>query len=166
MSATRQRRSAQDDLEWVLLESPYSGDIERNVAYAQRAMAYLRSMGFVVWISHLLWTQHHEAPDYFVSDFDPKYDIPNGGREESLNQLESIRRACNKVYFFTDYGWSSGMQAGLDHCTRENIPYECVTIGQDPKDHFRKAFKFSRRDSVLLLFCCFVLGVLCARFYP
>jgi len=123
---------------FVLVESPYSGDIPRNITYAQRAMEYLRSKKMTVFVSHMLWTQHSQAPDYYVSDFDSKYDIPNGGREESLNQLEDIRRECDKVYFFEDYGWSSGMKAGLDHCKKEGIPYEVLTIGKKDSDHHRK----------------------------
>jgi len=123
---------------FVLVESPYSGDIERNVTYAQRAMRFLRSMDMVVFVSHLLWTQCHLAERHYAPDNSEKYRTPNCGREKALEHLEDIRRECDKVYFFEDYGWSSGMKAGLEHCKKENIPYEILTIGKKDSDHHRK----------------------------
>jgi hypothetical protein len=113
----------------VLLESPYSGNIPLHVAYAQRAMADARSRGEIVLMPHLLWTQHHKAPHYFVSDFKPEYDISGAGREESLEQIKVLRRFCHKVVFYMDYGMSSGMKHGLDDCIENGIPYENRVIG-------------------------------------
>lgn len=108
----------------VILESPYSGQIPRNVAYAQRAMNDARERGEVVIMPHLLWTQHHLAPNHFVCDWDQKYEVKNGGREVSLRQIHKLRKIADKVIFYMDYGLSSGMKDGFDQCKKEGIPYE------------------------------------------
>jgi len=113
----------------VILESPYSGDIQRNIAYGQRIMADSRERGEIVIMPHLLWTQHHEAPNHFVSDYDEKYEIKNCGREKSLEQIKILRTIADKVIFYTDYGMSSGMVHGLEDCKQRNIEYEFRTIG-------------------------------------
>ena len=61
----------------VILESPYSGKRERNIAYTQRAMSYLRERGYIVVVPHMMWTQHHLAPRHYVGDWDEKYFIEN-----------------------------------------------------------------------------------------
>jgi hypothetical protein len=118
----------------VVLESPYSGDIPLHVVYGQRVMTDSRSRGEIVIMPHMLWTQHHLAPHSYVDDWDEKYEVPNGGREVSLEQIKVLRERADKVIFYTDYGMSSGMQHGLDHCKERNIPYEMRTIGKDPMD--------------------------------
>jgi len=45
-----------------------------------------------------------------------------------------LRERADLVIFYTDYGMSSGMQHGLDHCKASNIPYEMRSIGKDPMD--------------------------------
>lgn len=106
----------------VIIESPYSGDIERNIRYAQEAMTDSRKRGEIPIVPHLLWTQHHLAPNYFVHDNDPKYEVC--GRETSINHIKELRRRADKVVFYIDYGYSSGMEIGLNHCYEENIPFE------------------------------------------
>lgn len=122
----------------VVLESPFSGDIPRNIAYGQRIMADSRERGEIVIMPHLLWTQHHEAPEHFVSDYDTKYDIKNGGREESLEQIKILRGLADKVIFYTDYGMSSGMEHGLEDCKTRGIKYEMRQIGNLHQDEENK----------------------------
>lgn len=128
----------------VLLESPFSGNIQRNVAYTQRAMADSRQRNEAPIITHLLWTQHHEKADHFVSDYDPKYTLPNLGRESALEQLKAIRRRVHKVVFLVDYGYSNGMKHGLEHCKKEGIPYEERKLGNTEEDEVNA----KRREAV------------------
>lgn len=118
----------------VVLESPFSGDIPVHVAYAQRAMTHARSKGEVVIAPHLMWTQHHKCPDHFVSDYDPKYQVENGGRDAALKQIHELRRRVNVVVFYIDYGYSSGMKDGLEQCKRDGIPMEERCIGNLEED--------------------------------
>lgn len=110
----------------VVLESPYSGDIQRNIAYGQRIMTDSRERGEIVIMPHLLWTQHHEAPNHFIAD-DDKIQIV--GREKSIEQIKILRTVVDKVVFYTDYGMSSGMVHGLEDCKKRHIEHEFRTIG-------------------------------------
>lgn len=113
----------------VVIESPYSGYILKNVAYAQRAMKDARERKEIVIIPHMTWTQHHLAKGHYVSDWDDKYEIKNGGREASLEQIKVLRRRADKVVFYVDYDYSHGMTDGLEQCKAEGIPYEERRIG-------------------------------------
>lgn len=118
----------------VILESPYSGDIDRNVAYLQRAMHDARTRGEVVIAPHMMWTQHHLCPTHYVSDYDAKYEVPNGGREIALQQIHELRRRADLIVFYMDYGMSSGMRDGMDQCIKENLKFEERTLGDTHKD--------------------------------
>lgn len=122
----------------VVLESPFSGDIARNVAYAQRAMFDARSRKEIVIAPHLLWTQHHQAPGHFVSDYDAKYDVPHGDRDVSLQQIHTLRTMAKRVVFYMDYGMSSGMKDGMEQCVKENLPYETRVLGDCHLDEENK----------------------------
>lgn len=106
----------------VVIESPYSGNIPRNVAYAQRAMTHSRLKGEIPIVTHLLWTQHHLAKGHFVVDNDPKYNVL--GREASLDHTNVLRRKADRVIFYADYGYSSGMTYAIDQCKKEGLIYE------------------------------------------
>ena len=41
----------------VILESPYAGDVERNIEYAKLCMKHSLTMGEAPLLSHLLYTQ-------------------------------------------------------------------------------------------------------------
>ncbi len=119
----------------VILESPYSGNIQRNIAYAQRCMADSReNHGEIPIVPHLLWTQHHLHPTHFVSDYSEKYTLKNCGRDVSIKQIEIFRQKADKIVFYVDYGFSKGMEYGLFHCKRNKIPYEKRKIGNIEED--------------------------------
>lgn len=60
----------------IFLESPYSGDVDRNVRYAalcvQEAAVLHNECAYA---SHLIMTQHPRASKTFCSDYDAKWDI-------------------------------------------------------------------------------------------
>ena len=47
----------------VIIESPYAGDVERNVRYARAAMADCLKRGEAPFASHLLYTQEGVLDD-------------------------------------------------------------------------------------------------------
>lgn len=130
----------------VVLESPFSGDIDRHVAYGQRCMADARERKEIVIMPHLLWTQHHKAKHHFVSDFAPEFEIKNGGREASLEQIKELRRRADKTVFYIDYGYSSGMRHALDHCKEEGLPYEERILGNLQQDVYNAKFRTCETD--------------------
>lgn len=82
----------------AIVESPYAGDVDGNVAYARTALLYLIQKGYTPLASHLLYTQ--------VLDDDKP-----GDRERGIQmQIETLIRTNAKVFFFVDKGFSSGMK--------------------------------------------------------
>lgn len=96
----------------VIIESPYSGDIEANVAYARRALHDSISRGEAPLASHLLYTQ----PGVLIDK--SKWERHHG----MVMGWEWIRHA-DRVALYCDRGISTGMLAGLK-CTLDlNRPY-------------------------------------------
>ena len=101
----------------VIVESPYAGDIERNVAYARAAMADCLKRGEAPYASHLLYTQPGVLRD----------DIP-AERELGINAGLAWWRVADLHAFYTDYGMSRGMTAALEKCKADGRPYEMRSI--------------------------------------
>ena len=106
----------------VFLESPYSGDIDRNVRY-------LKLCKYDCWVrnempcaSHDDMTQHPAKLDFYVSDYDKEWDVYT--RDEAINGSHSLRKLCIKTVFYIDLGWSSGMKSALKYCKDNNILFE------------------------------------------
>ena len=111
----------------VMIESPYSGDIDRNIRYLQ--IAWTDSMvlyGECAYASHGYMTQHPRARNYFVSDYDGKWDTLT--REGAIERSHLMRHKCDKTVFYTDRGWSTGMNFALAYCKKHGIPYEERTV--------------------------------------
>jgi hypothetical protein len=97
----------------VILESPYAGDIERNVKYARMAVrdSLLRDEAPIA--SHLIYTQDGVLKD----------EIPEERRRGIDAGLAWIVKADLHV-FYVDYGYSSGMEYALTVAKRYKIPIE------------------------------------------
>ena len=97
----------------VVLESPYAGDVERNVKYARECVRDSLSRGEAPIASHLLYTQEGVLDD----------DIP----EERSWGIEAglvWKSVADKHVFYTDYGISKGMEYALQYASENNIPIE------------------------------------------
>ena len=91
----------------VVIESPYSGNVKRNVKYARRCMKMVINTGDAPIASHLLYTQEGILNDK--------------KEEERLKGIECGITWANQadvVIFFLDYGMSKGMIAALIHYVR------------------------------------------------
>jgi len=107
----------------VMIESPYSGQIDRHVRYTALccidAAIVHDELGYA---SHGVMTQHPRCKEIFVSDFQEKWDTLT--RDEAIAMSHRMRRRCDKTVFYTDLGWSSGMTQALDYCKSHRIPFE------------------------------------------
>lgn len=86
----------------VIIESPYAGDVERNVRYARACMADSLARGEAPLASHLLYTQPGILDDR----------IP----EERIQGIEAglaWGRCASLSAFYVDLGMSPGMELGL-----------------------------------------------------
>ncbi|WP_221971543.1 hypothetical protein [Rhizobium leguminosarum] len=97
----------------VIIESPYAGDIEMNVAYARAAMWDCLERGEAPYASHLLFTQVGVLDDS---------DAAQRARGIEAGLIWGRNAAATVVY--TDRGISTGMQQGIDRATAEGRPIE------------------------------------------
>lgn len=116
----------------VVIESPYSGDVERNEEYLKRAMRDSISRGEAPYASHLIYTQ-------VLNDRDPEQ------RKKGINMGFKWGQQAEKVIAYTDYGISTGMEQGLAYYNRNGIPIEYRKIGENIKDPISiVTFKWSK----------------------
>jgi hypothetical protein len=107
----------------IMIESPYSGDIDRNIRYLALC-SFDASVLYdeCPYASHACMTQHPRKKDFFVSDYDKKWDVLT--RDQAIHMSQRMRSRCDKTVFYADLGWSSGMKAAREYCIKYKLPYE------------------------------------------
>jgi hypothetical protein len=86
----------------VILESPYAGDIKKNVAYARAAMRDSLLRGEAPIASHLLYTQEGVLSDSDLTE-----------RTLGINAGLAWMRVADATVVYIDLGISEGMRAGI-----------------------------------------------------
>ena len=89
----------------VIVESPYAGDIERNVKYARECIADCLKRGESPFASHLLYTQ-----EGVLNENDPDE------RQYGIYAGYEWLLVAEDVIFYIDLGWSKGMLEAKDFC--------------------------------------------------
>jgi hypothetical protein len=97
----------------VFLESPYAGDIERNLRYLRACMRDCLLRGEAPYASHALYTQQGVLRD----------EVPDE-RRRGIEAGYAFRALTMKTIFYCDLGISIGMQAGIDHAFSIEHPVE------------------------------------------
>ena len=97
----------------VVLESPFAGDVERNLAYARRCLHDCLLRGEAPIASHLLYTQPGVLDDNKPEE--RKLGIEAGLVWGSLAEATVV---------YTDYGISGGMKFGIEIAEKEGRPVE------------------------------------------
>ena len=105
-------------MQLVIIESPYAGDVERNVRYARACVRDSLARGEFPLASHLLYTQPGILRDV----------VP----EERLWGIEAglawaVKADLTVVY--KDLGISKGMQYGIEHARSLMRPILYRTLG-------------------------------------
>lgn len=101
----------------VIIESPYAGDVERNVSYGLRCLKDSLMRGEAPIASHLLYT-------LVLDDRDPKQ------RSIGIDAGLAWRRVADASVVYEDYGISQGMAYGVAMALERGIPVEYRNIGQ------------------------------------
>ena len=104
----------------VYLESPYAGDVERNVRYTKRCMLDSINRGEAPFVSHLLYTQ-------VLDDTNPEE------RDTGISCGNAWREGAILTVVYCDYGISKGMQIGIEDSVSKGIMVEKRVIGMNPK---------------------------------
>lgn len=97
----------------VLLESPYAGNIERNVTYARACMRDCLKRGEAPFASHLLYTQPGVLDDTVRDE-----------RELGIEAGLAWGAIADRTVVYADYGISPGMAKGIDRARECGRPVE------------------------------------------
>jgi len=101
----------------VILESPYAGDIQRNIQYARMCVRDSLKKGEAPIASHLLFTQEGILDD----------EIPEE-RQLGIDAGLAWKCVAEKHVFYIDYGYSLGMKYALEYAKEHQIETEERTI--------------------------------------
>ena len=103
----------------VIIESPYAGNVEKNLAYLRAAMRDCVTRNESPYASHGLLTQPG-----VLNDDDPEE------RAQGIALGFEWRDVAEKTVVYTDLGWSSGMRAGVEDAKRNGRPVELRRLGR------------------------------------
>ena len=101
----------------VIVESPYAGDIEANVAYARACLADCLARGEAPFACHLLYTQPGVLRDEVPAE-----------RRLGMDAGWAWYRAAEACVVYTDRGVSPGMEAGIAVAQNAGKPVEYRTL--------------------------------------
>jgi len=103
----------------VIIESPYAGDIEANVAYARACVRDSLSRGEAPIASHLLYTQPGILDDTIQQE-----------RQWGIDAGLAWRAVAQASAVYTDRGITKGMEYGIAAAEAAGVPVEYRTIDQ------------------------------------
>lgn len=118
----------------VIVESPYAGDVERNLRYLRACMADCLARGEAPFASHALYTQPG-----VLRDEDPRE------RDLGIQAGFAWRQSAEATVVYTDLGMSRGMEYGLAHARGLGHVIEYRKLGDNwdylggnIRDHLRR----------------------------
>lgn len=103
---------------FVIIESPYAGDVERNLRYARMAVKDCLRRGEVPYASHLFFTQ-------MLDDLNP------AERKQGIEAGLQIAMRADLTVVYTDLGITPGMDQGIKDATAASRPVELRRLGED-----------------------------------
>lgn len=95
----------------IILESPFAGDVERNIDYARQCVRDSLCRGESPIASHLLYTQPGILND----------EIPVE-RQLGIDAGLAWRSVADATVVYTDLGISKGMVYGIDAAIKSGLP--------------------------------------------
>lgn len=107
-------------MDLVVIESPYAGEVEANVAYAKKAVHDCLKRGESPYASHLFFTQPG-----ILDDLEPEE------RKLGIEAGFAWGRAAKRVVFYIDRGWSRGMKAGYIEALKRGTPIELRSLERE-----------------------------------
>jgi len=97
----------------VIIESPYAGDIQKNIEYARAAVRDSLSRGESPIASHLLYTQDGILRDEIEEE-----------RQWGIDAGLAWRRVADVSVVYADLGVSKGMEYGIAAAREAGVPVE------------------------------------------
>ena len=102
----------------VIIESPYAGDVERNLRYLDTCIRHCIARNESPYASHKMLTTA-------LDDRDPAQ------RAIGIETGLAWRRRADERLFYVDLGWSTGMKAAKDLYKSEGLSYKVRQIGDE-----------------------------------
>ncbi len=102
----------------VIIESPYAGDVERNLRYLRACMADCLARYEAPFASHGLYTQPGVLDDTIQDE-----------RDLGIKAGFAWREVAHLTAVYADLGITKGMQAGIHDATTRNRPLEFRRLG-------------------------------------
>lgn len=106
----------------VIIESPFAGDVERNIKYARECVLDSLLRGEAPIASHLLYTQEGILNDEIFEQ-----------RKLGINAGLAWKEVADKHVFYIDYGYSPGMLYAKEYATSNQIKTEERVIKKKTK---------------------------------
>ena len=101
----------------VIVESPYAGEVEKNVAYAKECCLDCVKRGEVPFASHLFFTQ-------FLDDNNSDH------RTIGVHMGYDFWEKAEEIVFYTDLGLSPGMERALAKAFMDGKPIKKRSLGK------------------------------------
>lgn len=102
----------------VIIESPYAGDVQKNVEYARACVADSLQRGEAPIASHLLYTQ-----EGILNDDDQRQ------RNQGIGAGLAWLSKADATVVYVDLGLSEGMMQGMRAAIKRGVPVECRILG-------------------------------------
>lgn len=102
----------------VVIESPYAGDVERNLRYLRAAMRDCLLRGEAPYASHGFYTQPGVLDDTIASE-----------RALGIRAGFAWRAMTDKTVVYDDLGISGGMREGIIDSQNQGIDVEYRSLG-------------------------------------
>jgi len=122
----------------VILESPFAGDVNKNIRYARACVRDCVTRGDAPIASHLLYTQPGILND----------DIPEE-RQLGIDSGLAWGTEAAATVLYTDLGVSRGMKYGIERAEKEDRPIEKRSIGMCWEKDPSFTDSFSEYDDIL-----------------
>lgn len=103
-----------EDFKLCILETPFAGDVEGNIEYAQKCMHDMLLRKEAPYASHLLYTQPNVLDDTVYEE--RQLGIYAGFAWKHLEGVHTV--------FYTDKGMSTGMLLAEEYCKNHNMTME------------------------------------------
>jgi hypothetical protein len=105
----------------VSIESPFAGNVAKNLRYARAALRDSLTRGEAPIASHLLYTQDGVLDDTLPDE-----------RRRGIAAGHAWMEKADLVAVYSDLGISSGMRQGVDEAEARKVPVIYRTIGWLP----------------------------------
>jgi DNA modification methylase len=104
----------------VVIESPYAGDVERNVTYARRCMKDSLLRGENPFASHLLYTQEGILDDSIPAE-----------RVRGIEAGFSLAQFADATVVYTDLDITDGMKLGIEEAKKQGRAIIYRKLGEE-----------------------------------